>query len=162
MSTFEHDSENAVTTGHKWTPVLRGEIYCSPGCGGGCKKSDYDKAVEKAGLVAAALGYGWKPRVYENLGWHYEVTKGQATVVPNRPGGFTAIIRVEGTERDGGQVESFGVIQANDTEPRQAVQKVLTLLSGRIARFQRVLASISLEPLELQERLIDESSESTA
>lgn len=153
MSTFEHDSENAVSTGHKWTPVLRGDIYCSPGCGGQCKKADYDKAVEQAGFVAAALGYGWKPHVFENLGWHYEVTKGQGTVTPNRNGGFTACVRVEGTEREGGQVESFGVIEAQDMEPRQAVQKVLALLGGRIARFQRVLASSSLESLELQERL---------
>lgn len=152
MNTFEHDSANAVSTGHKWTPVLRGDMYCSPGCGGRCKKADYDKAVEQAGFVAAALGYGWKPRIFENLGWHYEVNKGQATVTPNRNGGFSARIRVEGTEREGGQVESFGVIEAKDMEPRQAVQKVLTLLGGRIARFQRVLASSSLEPLELHEQ----------
>ena len=151
MSTFDHDSENAVSSGHRWTPVLRGDIYCSPGCGGGCKKSDYDKVVEQAGLVAAALGYGWEPYVYENLGWHYQVNKGQANVIPNRGGGFTASIRLEGTERSNGHMESFGVIEAQDTEPRLAVQKVLTLLSSRIARFQRVLASSSLEPLELVE-----------
>lgn len=145
MTTFEHDAENAVSSGHRWVPVLRGDIYCSPGCGGRCKKADYDKAVEQAGFVAAALGHGWTPRISENLGWHYEVTKGQCIVIPIRNGGFSASVRMEGTEREGGQVESFGVIKAHGREPREAVQKVLALLCGRIARFQRVLASCSLD-----------------
>ena len=69
---------------------------------------------------------------------------------------------MEGTEREGGQVESFGVIKAHGREPREAVQKVLALLCGRIARVQRVLASCSLEPLELQEMPSGEPSEANA
>lgn len=57
-----------------WTPVLRGTIYCSPACGGGCTKSAYDLAVGLADNLARRLGNGFVPRVTENLGWHYGCT----------------------------------------------------------------------------------------
>ena len=58
-----------------WTPVLsdNGEIYCSPGCGGRCKKADFDLATERADRLCEQLGDGWNPQVWENLGWHYSV-----------------------------------------------------------------------------------------
>ena len=63
-----------------WTPrSLPGGKYCSPACGGAkgfCTKADFDRATKDAGALAQRLGDGWKPRVWENLGWHWEVTKG--------------------------------------------------------------------------------------
>lgn len=61
-----------------WTPVLRGKIFCSPRCGGSCTKAAYDAAVKHAAELAALLGPGWEPVVWENLGWHYECKKGVA------------------------------------------------------------------------------------
>jgi hypothetical protein len=63
-----------------WKPVLKDGVYCSPACGGGkgiCDKSKYDLAVKKANALAKRMGPGWKPRVWENLGWFYEVEKGK-------------------------------------------------------------------------------------
>lgn len=61
----------------KWQPrALPGGIYCSPRCGCRCTRADHDKAQKKARDLAARLGDGWTPRVWENGGWHWEVAKG--------------------------------------------------------------------------------------
>jgi hypothetical protein len=54
------------------TPVRRGDVYCSPGCGMGCKWEKYQEAKHLAAALAKRLGKGWEPKVWENLGWHYE------------------------------------------------------------------------------------------
>lgn len=78
-----------------WTPrALPGGIYCSPACGGAkgfCKRADFDRATMDAGALAAQLGDGWEPRVWENLGWHWEVAKG--TVSKDRFDGSGIIVR---------------------------------------------------------------------
>lgn len=56
-----------------WKPVLHGETYCSPACGGGCTKAAHDEATKQAAELAQQLGPGWSPRVWENLGWHFAV-----------------------------------------------------------------------------------------
>ena len=73
-----------------WIPKLSadGKFYCSPACGSGhyCRKEWHDEAVRKAGELAAQLGDGWEPHVFENLGWHCKVKKGCASVWPARDG----------------------------------------------------------------------------
>lgn len=67
----------------RWAPVRRGRIYCSPGCGFDCTYAEYKKQCEIANTLAARLGgsaEGWEPRVWDNLGWHHEVTKASMTV----------------------------------------------------------------------------------
>lgn len=61
-------------------PVRRGALYCSPWCGGGCTYEAFQRATAKAAELCARLGDGWKPRVWENLGWHYAARKGVATM----------------------------------------------------------------------------------
>ena len=52
------------------------ERYCSPWCNCGCTKRAYDAAVEAADALAARMGDGWEPHVWENMGWFYKVSKG--------------------------------------------------------------------------------------
>lgn len=54
-----------------WTPVRRGKVYCSSACGHGCLYADYLKAQHAAKALAKRMGDGWKPKIWENLGWHY-------------------------------------------------------------------------------------------
>jgi hypothetical protein len=57
-----------------WKPVRNTAVYCSPAWRQGglrCTVSAYRKANDKAKRLAAALGKRWRPRVWENLGWHY-------------------------------------------------------------------------------------------
>lgn len=64
-----------------WKPVLRQDgTYCSPRCGFKCTKAAHDEAQRNAKLLVTALGPGWKPRVWENGGWHFEVVIDSAEV----------------------------------------------------------------------------------
>jgi hypothetical protein len=71
-------------------PRRRGDIYCSPWCGGNCKYADYVKAKEFAAKLCKELGRGWKPHVWENLGWHYEAVSpsGRIKVSPSFGSGY--------------------------------------------------------------------------
>lgn len=57
--------------GLSWKPRRNGRIYCAPACGHGCTYAAYQRAVKAAQRLADRLGKGWKPHVWENLGWHY-------------------------------------------------------------------------------------------
>lgn len=70
-----------------WEPVLSGEIYCSPRCGGRCKLADHNAAHDKADALLAIMGDGWEKRVWENLGWWWEVRKGDCRISPHAPAG---------------------------------------------------------------------------
>lgn len=78
-----------MTAALSWTPRRVGPVYCSPACGGKCRHADYLKAKETAAYMVKALGSGWRPRVWENLGWHAAAitVKGDFRVFPYREGG---------------------------------------------------------------------------
>lgn len=77
-------------TNRDWKPRLSsdGQFYCSPSCGGGkyCRKEWHDKAVADADALCTRMGDGWEPDVWENLGWHYKITKGKVSIHANRRG----------------------------------------------------------------------------
>lgn len=83
-----------------WKPVRRGAIYCAPACGHGCTHAEFKAATAKAKTLCALLSQqsvkGWKPRVWENLGWHYAAISpcGRIKVHPLDAGwsGYTAFI----------------------------------------------------------------------
>jgi hypothetical protein len=54
-----------------WTPERRGKIFCAPACGANCTLAAFNLATARADVLCARLGHGWRPRVWENLGWHY-------------------------------------------------------------------------------------------
>lgn len=56
----------------RWTPERSGPFYCSAGCGYGCTWSDYVRVTAKAKRLAGLCGEGFKPEVWENLGWHFK------------------------------------------------------------------------------------------
>lgn len=73
-----------TTIDRDWTPVRRGKTYCSPGCGFDCLFADFERATHDADVLAARMGEGWKPVVWENGGWHYRVENGIATIYAHR------------------------------------------------------------------------------
>jgi hypothetical protein len=76
----------------RWKPILTPDgIYCSPACGGRCTKSAFDLATSKAAELAARMGPGWKPNVWENLGWHWQIDKGAVQIYSPREDGYTAM-----------------------------------------------------------------------
>lgn len=78
----------AFKAADEWAPIRRGVFYGSPRCCGAklCAHAAFQQATKEADALAARMGDGWEPRVWENLGWHYEVTKGIASIGPHRAG----------------------------------------------------------------------------
>jgi hypothetical protein len=79
---------NAKKLNELWTPVARGKIYCSPACGAGCTRGEHDRAKREAlRLVNNLRGRGWKPIVWEGLGWHFKAVSGPLEI-HGEPGSF--------------------------------------------------------------------------
>ena len=77
-----------------WEPVNKDETYCAPACGRGCTSREYDIATARAEVLARTLGLDWTSRVWENLGWHYEVRSpcGRLSVHPGSGASFIAFL----------------------------------------------------------------------
>lgn len=69
---------------NRWKPIKRGAIYCSPACGGKCSVATFNKATFDAKALAKKMGPEWVPEVWENLGWHWSVEFGRASVRKSR------------------------------------------------------------------------------
>ena len=76
-----------------WEPILRGNVYCSPACGYRCTQAKFKMALQEAIALAVELGDDWKPDVWENMGWHWNVANGGLKVHPSHTDGeFTAFL----------------------------------------------------------------------
>lgn len=139
MDTFENGFHRTAVSADtdRWTPVHDGDVFCSPACGHKCKKAEYDHAVAAGNALAAMLGTGWEPEVWENGGWYYAVRKGRGEV---RYDGakFTATIAVD--------VQ----ISHSATTPRAALENAVAELNERVAMLTRVRSSLAPEPLGLE------------
>lgn len=141
MATYDHNPNQAPATPDEWAPVLNGDIFCSPRCGGGCTKAEYDAAVTAADALAAKLGPGWEPDIWENLGWHYAVRRGDSEVFHDDIGRYTAIIRIDE------KIE----ISESDPDPRKAIGRAIVILKGLHTKVARAMASLALDPLEISD-----------
>lgn len=111
-----------------WSPRnLLGGVYCSPACGGGCTKAAYNTAVRNSNALAEQMGEGWEPVVWENLGWHYEVIKGVAAIMPPYKGGsgkymvfFNTVPQIVTTAETPEDALGFAVQEARGNELRIA------------------------------------------
>lgn len=77
-----------------WKPIRKGDVFCSPGCGGGCLRKDYEFVVAKSKRLAVDLGPGWEPNVFENMGWYWTVEnkKLHLSVYQNQNGKQTSAV----------------------------------------------------------------------
>jgi len=64
-----------MRTSKRWQPIRDGDKYCAPACGAGCTYDQYEWAKQCGhALVAMLDSNNFKPRIWENLGWHYSAT----------------------------------------------------------------------------------------
>jgi hypothetical protein len=118
-----------------WKPVKRGSIYCSSACGRGCTSAEYDLAVKKAAALAKRMGKGWKPRVWENLGWHYMVRNGIFEItVPSFNG-----------DRYIAWVQSYPQFIVHCKDPRKGLRQAIKDFDAWIAAIQKQRAKL-VEP----------------
>lgn len=120
-----------------WTPRLHGDRYCSPACGAGCTKSAFDRATGAAKKLAERLGKGWKPRVWENLGWHYAVISpcGRWKIHPHvyqgKAEGYTAFL--------GESTSPGGIWAEHGDTPEEAIAKTRKVAQKHLQYYADIL-----------------------
>jgi len=110
----------------------RGVIYCAPWCGAGCTWAAFQEATRRADALVKSLGAGWKPRVWENMGWHYEAVNGIIEIKTDRHRGKT--------NYSAWCQSSPQVIGESCSTPQAAIRslgaKMGALLDGQLAAFR--------------------------
>lgn len=113
-------------------PVQKGDTYCSPACGLGCKLSQYRKAVRGAAALQKKLKGDWDCRVFEKLGWKFDASAGPLTVVGDYHG-------EHGTVRYACYLKGHLVVNASYATPQEAVDKVLHHISSSASKGLTIL-----------------------
>lgn len=115
-----------------WEPLHKGPLYCSPACGGGCTWTAFRRAKREAAALCKELGPGWEPRVYENLGWHWEVGFGAIRLHPAYGGGYGVVAREVSCDRSTPHEALHAALCANldAMRPYQAAIQELKLALG--------------------------------
>lgn len=122
-----------------WEPVLDGDIYCAPACGGKCRYEDFLRASRKAEALCARLGRKWKPVVHENLGWHYRAEiPGDIRIHITPPYGDAR--RDEEPDRYTAYVHRTYV--ATDANPAEALAKAIELAREERRQLTTIIATI--------------------
>jgi hypothetical protein len=119
-----------------WEPQLRGEVYCSSACGGGCTKAAHDEAERRATELAKRMGEGWKPRVWENLGWHYAVISpcGRLKIHPSIGDRYLAFL---------GEADSYGGRWAEHGDtPEEAARSAIAHAKLEAANIQALVEGL--------------------
>lgn len=111
--------------------MRRGAIYCSPACGGNCTWEAYRQAEKRSKALCENLGSKWKPRVWENLGWHYRAEYTDMAVYPLTSSG-----------RGGYDADIAGHFIGRGRTPIEAADAAMALLGNYIRRWQKVFAEL--------------------
>lgn len=117
-----------------------GEVYCAPACGARCKTTDFIAAHQRAGFAIHALGRDWKPRIWENMGWHSAVIspcgriKLHINVYRGKISGYTAFLG--DPDSPGGNYAEHGAT------PRTAVRAVIAAAQADLARIGAMLTDL--------------------
>lgn len=103
--------------------------YCNRSkCGRGCTKEEHDAAVRGSTELCAQLGSGWTPRVWENLGWHYEaVSPGGWLKVSGCNGSYIALL--------GPAYDPAGHWSGHGTTPEMAIRNCLEAAQEQLQIF---------------------------
>ena len=128
-----------------WDAEAIGDKYCAPACGRGCTVKEHREAVELADKLVALLGPGWKPVVWENLGWHYRATKGLITVYETRvDSSFVALLARTPDQQ-------FGRWHGHGKTPKAAInvviQKAINEISGLLQIVEEAVDIRDSEPV---------------
>lgn len=126
-----------------WTPVRRGKTFCSSACGRGCTLAEYLKAHREAAATLERMKTkGWQVRVWENLGWHWELRYGNHLTVSgsheDRTKNFHAMLSTRG---NGGCDPTF-YDRKRFADPNDAVAHRLKIAEASIRPIQKLLKQL--------------------
>ncbi len=127
-----------------WEAVHRGPIYCAPACGGGCTYvahlDAHTNGKKLCALLNRTIGTGWKPDIWENLGWHYRAISacGRIKVHPFHAGsyarGYTAFL---------GEPDSpGGTWSAQASAPAASVRKVIAMAKAELDNISAIMTGL--------------------
>jgi hypothetical protein len=103
--------------------------------GYGCK-SKAEAEAKVAELIAKLDGEGWKARVWQNFGWHYEARLGFLQVYPTIDGEFHVLLGL----RDAGGGQMFWTTEgASFKDPNDAVRNQLEIAREFLAKATAVV-----------------------
>lgn len=128
-----------------WVPVRKGDVYCSPACGGQCKYKAYQWAKRQSAKLVKQAGPGWTARVWENLGWHYAISSPtrHVKVHPSCGGGdFLAFLGPASCS--GGDFTAYG------KTVQEAVRNVVAKARESVGDLEQILASVEGEACKPQ------------
>lgn len=120
-----------------WGPIRSGDTYCSPACGHGCTWAAHEAAQASARKLVDALGDGFEPRVWENMGWHWgaDARSGVGDVSPSIGANRTVVgysARINGGSRWRGEGRT----------PRAAWEKAVEVCRATRDANARTLAAV--------------------
>lgn len=148
MAAALHKREKPTWTKRDWTPIRRGNAYCSPACGGGervCSIQRYERAVDQANAAARDLGVGWKPVVTENLGWHARVVSPCGRISVHLPGphesatSYTAFLGPK-------EIQPAGKWAEHGRTPREAIENVLNAARRDLGLIEKIVVGLEVPP----------------
>ena len=117
-----------------WKARRIGDQFCSPACGHGCSFVAYELAVQESKKLAKELGKGWRPVVWENLGWHWKAAKPYFSV-HGMADHYSVYLD---TDRDSGA----GLWCADAKTPHAAVRKVIRKVHRELGGLTRFFEKI--------------------
>lgn len=121
----------------RWAPVRKGKIYCSPGCGAGCTYKEYERAISKSNRLQKKMGPGWKTRVWENLGWHYKLTRGPISLSESG-GEYIALINDDPNVARGG-LSLWTDLSKRSRDPKEAVRSAVKYMQKIVQQHNKVM-----------------------
>jgi hypothetical protein len=126
-----------------WTAVRNGATYCAPACGGGCTWSAFMKASHAARKLAKRLGRGWKPRVWENLGWHFEVVRGPLRIHQYQHGTGPRYYRSAFCPDGGPGTPSEVYVNETFSTPQAAIRAQVAAVHREYGRWQKACQALA-------------------
>jgi hypothetical protein len=103
-------------------------------------------AEKEATALAKVLGQGWKPKVWQNSGWHCCVVKGPVAVYPNPEGQF--ICRITDKPEGPHKLASSGRLFDTPIEAVQATIGGAKIVVRKLSTLVKVAEGILDESLQ--------------
>lgn len=105
---------------------------CAKWCGRGCTEEEYLEAKRDARALCKKLGPGWRSRVWENMGWHFNAVKGNIHVIQSGDE-YSTLMGENGTG------EMFWSPGKWFKDPKKAVEHQLKLARQHVKKCQEMI-----------------------
>ena len=115
-----------------WVPILDGNRYCSPACGRGCTIQEHDRALADAKAAIKEHGLkGFETALWENLGWHWKLVKGDLGLYPHTRLDRTIHSWSAGLRTTGSHIHN---LKGDGKDPVEAIANLSSYWQGEVTK----------------------------